>query len=64
MKRSLIASFAALGIVATPALAATPAATPAAKTTKAKVAQQHAKVNGAMMTKASVKTSKAKKSTN
>ncbi len=60
MKRSLIASFAALGIVATPALAATPAAKP----TKAKVAQQHAKVSGATMTKASVKTSKPKKSSN
>jgi hypothetical protein len=60
MNRSLIASFAALGIVATPALAATPAA----KTTKAKAVQQHTKVSGAMMTKASAKTSKSKKPSN
>lgn len=60
MKRSLIASFAALGIVATPALASTPAA----KATKAKAAQQHDKDSNAMMTKASVKTWKSKKSSN
>ena len=55
MKR-LIASFAALGLVATPALAAT---TPAAKPTTASVSQhKKGKVAGAKVTKASMKTSK------
>lgn len=55
MKR-LIASFAALGLVATPALAAT---TPAAKPMNASLSQHKKnKVAGAKVTKASVKTSK------
>jgi hypothetical protein len=57
MKHCLIASFAALGLVATPALAAT---APAAKPTNASLAQHKKgdKIAGAKVTKASLKTSK------
>jgi hypothetical protein len=55
MKR-LIASLAALGLVATPALAAT---TPAAKPTNASLMQhKKGKAAGAKVTKASLKTQK------
>lgn len=49
MKRSLIASFAALGIIAAPAVAATPAKAPA----KLSKQDQNAKLAGAKITKAS-----------
>jgi hypothetical protein len=60
MKRSIIASFAALSMLATPALAAT---APAAKPTKASLMQKKkAKVAGAKLTKAAAKTSNETKS--
>jgi hypothetical protein len=54
MKR-LIASFAVLGLVATPALAAT---TPTAKPTNASLMQHNKKKANAKITKASLKTEK------
>lgn len=61
MKRLLIASLAALGMVATPALAAS---THAAKPTNASLAQQKkGKVAGAKVTKAAAKTSKSNSKT-
>ena len=60
MKRVLIASITALGIVATPALAAS---TPAAKPTNASLQQKgKGKVAGAKISKASARTAKDKKS--
>jgi hypothetical protein len=59
MKRSIIASFAALSMLATPALAAT---APAAKPTKASLMKKKGKVAGAKLTKAAAKTSSETKS--
>jgi hypothetical protein len=57
MKRSLIASFAALSLVAAPAVAATVAKGPATNA-QVKKSAKHAKVAGAKVTKAAAKTAK------
>lgn len=57
MKRTIIASFVALGLVGAPALAATTAKAPPATSAQAKKLGKHSNVAGAKVAKASSKTS-------
>jgi hypothetical protein len=59
MNRTLIASFAALSMLAAPAIAATTAKAPAANA-QVKKSAKHSKVAGAKVTKASAKTAPKK----
>jgi hypothetical protein len=60
MKRSLIASFVALSLVAGPAIAATTAKVPATNAAQVKKSARHSRVSGAKMTKAAAKTAPKK----